>query len=81
MTSSHVQVASQPHESKKLNLVAPEKSCDFSYAIRKVTSSHVQIASQSHESEKLNLVAPEKSCDFSFENKILILFSYILRII
>lgn len=23
------------HESKKLNLVAPEKSCDFFYAIKK----------------------------------------------
>ena len=30
VASPHVQVASQPHESKKLNLVAPEKSCDFS---------------------------------------------------
>ena len=30
-----MQVALQPHESKKLNLVAPEKSYDFSYAIRK----------------------------------------------
>ena len=35
VTSSHVQVGLQPHESKKLNLVAPEKSCDFSYAIKK----------------------------------------------
>ncbi|MBR0427153.1 MAG: hypothetical protein IJK18_03005 [Clostridia bacterium] len=34
VTSSHVQVALQPHESKKLNLVAPEKSSDFSYAIK-----------------------------------------------
>jgi len=32
VASPHVQVASQPHESKKLNLVAPEKSSDFSYA-------------------------------------------------
>ena len=38
VTSSHVQVALQPHELKKLNLVAPEKSDDFSYAIRKVAS-------------------------------------------
>ena len=28
-------VASQPHESKKLNLVATEKSSDFSYAMKK----------------------------------------------
>ena len=35
VASPHVQVASQPHESRKLNLVVPEKSCDFSYAIRK----------------------------------------------
>ena len=35
VASPYVQVASQPHESKKLNLVAPEKSCDFSYAIKK----------------------------------------------
>ncbi len=35
MASPHVQVASQPHESRKLNLVAPEKSSDFSYAIKK----------------------------------------------
>lgn len=35
VASPHVQVALQPHESKKLNLVAPEKSSDFSYAIRK----------------------------------------------
>ena len=34
-TSSDVQVASQLHESRKLNLVAPEKSKDFSYAIKK----------------------------------------------
>ena len=34
MASPHVQVALQPHESKKLNLVAPEKSIDFSYAIK-----------------------------------------------
>ena len=34
VASPDVQVASQPHESKKLNLVAPEKSRDFSYAIR-----------------------------------------------
>ena len=33
VASPHVQVASQPHESMKLNLVAPEKSADFSYAI------------------------------------------------
>ena len=35
VTSSHVQVALQPHESKKLNLVAPEKSNDFPYTIKK----------------------------------------------
>ena len=34
VASPDVQVASQPHESRKLNLVAPEKSCDFSYAIK-----------------------------------------------
>ena len=34
-TSPHVQVALQPHESKKLNLVVPEKSCDFSYTIKR----------------------------------------------
>ena len=34
VASLHVQVALQPHESKKLNLVATEKSCDFSYAIK-----------------------------------------------
>ena len=38
VTSSHVQVALQPHESKKLNLVALEKSDDFSYAIREVSN-------------------------------------------
>ena len=31
----HVQIALQPHESRKLNLVAPEKSDDFSYTIKK----------------------------------------------
>ena len=35
VASPYVQVASQPHESKKLNLVASEKSNDFSYAIKK----------------------------------------------
>ncbi len=35
VASPDVQVASQPHESRKLNLVAPEKSSDFSYAIKK----------------------------------------------
>ena len=35
VASPHVQVALQPHESKKLNLVVPEKSCDFSYTITK----------------------------------------------
>ncbi len=35
VTSPHVQVALQPHESKKLNLVAPKKSGDFSRAIKK----------------------------------------------
>ena len=34
VASPHVQVASQPHESKKLNLVASEKSSDFSYEIK-----------------------------------------------
>ena len=34
--SPNVQVAPQPHESMKLNLVAPEKSYDFSYAIKKL---------------------------------------------
>jgi len=34
VASPHVQVALQPHESKKLNLVVPEKSCDFSYTIK-----------------------------------------------
>ncbi len=34
VASPNVQIASQSHESKKLNLVAPEKSCDFSYAIK-----------------------------------------------
>ena len=34
VASPDVQVASQPHESRKLNLVAPKKSCDFSYAIK-----------------------------------------------
>ena len=34
VASLHVQVASPPHESKKLNLVASEKSSDFSYAIK-----------------------------------------------
>lgn len=33
-TSSNVQIASQSHESRKLNLVASEKSGDFSYAIK-----------------------------------------------
>ena len=28
------------HESRKLNLVAPEKSNNFSYAIKKVASPH-----------------------------------------
>jgi len=37
VASTHVQVAWQPHESKKLNLVAPEKSSDFSYAIKNVS--------------------------------------------
>ena len=36
VASPDVQVASQPHESRKLNLVAPEKSCDFSYAIKNI---------------------------------------------
>ena len=35
MTSSYVQIALQSHESRKLNFVAPEKSKDFSYAIKK----------------------------------------------
>ena len=35
VASPYVQVALQPHESKKLNLVVPEKSCDFSYTITK----------------------------------------------
>ena len=56
VASPHVQVDSQPHESKKLNLVAPEKSDDFSYTIRKVASPHVQVAS-------------EKSSDFSYAIK------------
>ena len=56
VASPYVQVASQPHESKKLNLVAPEKSDDFSYTIRKVASPHVQVAS-------------EKSSDFSYAIK------------
>lgn len=34
-TSPNVQIASQPHESRKLNLVASEKSNDFSYTINK----------------------------------------------
>ena len=34
-TSPNVQLASQPHESRKLNLVALEKSNDFSYTINK----------------------------------------------
>lgn len=34
-TSPNVQHASQPHESRKLNLVALEKSNDFSYTINK----------------------------------------------
>ena len=38
VTSSYVQVALQPHESKKLNLVAPKKSVDFSYAIKKMAT-------------------------------------------
>ena len=38
VASPHVQVASQPHESKKLNLVATEKSSDFSYAIKKASN-------------------------------------------
>ena len=69
VASPHVQVALQPHESRKLNLVVPEKSSDFSYTIRKVTSSHMQVALQLHESKKLNLVAPEKSDDFSYAIK------------
>ena len=43
VASPHVQVASQPHESKKLNLVAPEKSVDFSYAIKRVFEIKFQI--------------------------------------
>ena len=35
VTSSDVQIASQSHESKKLNLVTPEKSKDFSYVIKR----------------------------------------------
>ena len=34
VASPHVQVALQPHKSKKLNLVVLEKSYDFSYTIR-----------------------------------------------
>lgn len=34
-TSPNVQIASQPHESRKFNLVASEKSNDFSYTINK----------------------------------------------
>ena len=67
MASPHVQIASQLHESKKLNLVAPEKSCDFSYAIRKVASPHVQVASQPHESRKLNLVVPKNLAIFPIQ--------------
>ena len=40
-----VQIASQSHESRKLNLVAPEKSCDFSYAI-KITTIYVYVNEQ-----------------------------------
>ena len=34
VASPYVQVALQPHESRKLNLVVPEKSFDFSYTIK-----------------------------------------------
>ena len=68
VASPHVQVASQPHESKKLNLVAPEKSDDFSYTIRKVASPYVQVAS-------------EKSSDFSYAIKEFIANNFIAVLI
>ena len=41
VASPHVQVASQPHESKKLNFVASEKTSDFSYAIKEFIANNV----------------------------------------
>ena len=40
VASPHVQVASSPRESKKINLVASEKSSDFSCAIKEFTANN-----------------------------------------
>ena len=76
VTSSHVQVALQPHESKKLNLVAPEKSCDFSYAIKNDSYQNNKI----HSDYKFNINSGRRY-NLDLHNLFFLIFSFSIGIL